>query len=71
MLICFYTCRYEDVSTVMVRNSHLDLMDQDILYHLALGSGSHDLRAMFGDVKVQRSRHTMYCTLIAMLFAWN
>jgi len=42
---------YEDVSTVMVRNSHLDLMDQDILYHLALGSGSHDLRAMFGDVK--------------------
>jgi len=36
----------------MVRNSHLDLMDQDILYHLALGSGSHDLRAMFGDVKV-------------------
>jgi len=27
-------------------------MDQDILYHLALGSGSHDLRAMFGDVKV-------------------
>lgn len=46
------TYRYEDVSTVMVRNSHLDLMDQDILYHLALGSGSHDLRAMFGDVKV-------------------
>lgn len=46
-------CRYEDVSTVMVRNSHLDLMDQDILYHLALGSGSHDLRAMFGDVKVK------------------
>lgn len=45
--------RYEDVSTVMVRNSHLDLMDQDILYHLALGSGSHDLRAMFGDVKVR------------------
>lgn len=38
----------------MVRNSHLDLMDQDILYHLALGSGSHDLRAMFGDVKVYK-----------------
>lgn len=27
-------------------------MDQDILYHLALGSGSHDLVEMFGDVKV-------------------
>lgn len=29
-------------------------MDQDILYHLALGSGSHDLHEMFGDVKVRR-----------------
>lgn len=27
-------------------------MDQDILYHIALGSGSHDLVEMFGDVKV-------------------
>lgn len=26
-------------------------MDQDILYHLALGSGSHDLVEMFGDIK--------------------
>lgn len=51
--LCYLFYRYEDVSTVMVRNSHLDLMDQDILYHLALGSGSHDLRAMFGDVKVK------------------
>lgn len=29
-------------------------MDQDILYHLALGSESHDLHEMFGDVKVSR-----------------
>jgi uridine phosphorylase len=29
-------------------------MDQDILYHLALGSGSHDLVEMFGDVKVRK-----------------
>lgn len=28
-------------------------MDQDILYHLALGSGSHDLVEMFGDVRVR------------------
>lgn len=28
-------------------------MDQDILYHLALGSGSHNLEEMFGDVKVR------------------
>jgi hypothetical protein len=30
-------------------------MDQDILYHLALGSGSHDLVEMFGDVKASRT----------------
>nr|CAD7197815.1 unnamed protein product [Timema douglasi] len=37
--------------TVRLRNPHIELMDQDILYHLALGSESHDLIAMFGDVK--------------------
>ena len=26
-------------------------MKEDVLYHLALGSGSHDLEKMFGDVK--------------------
>ena len=26
-------------------------MKEDVLYHLALGSGSHDLEQMFGDVK--------------------
>ncbi|XP_063704291.1 uridine phosphorylase 1 isoform X2 [Culicoides brevitarsis] len=41
---------YDDGS-VKLRNPHLELMDQDILYHLALGSGSHDLPEMFGDVK--------------------
>lgn len=43
--------RYSD-GTVKLRNPHIELMDQDILYHLALGSGSHDLVEMFGDVKV-------------------
>lgn len=43
--------RYPDGS-VRLRNPHIELMDQDILYHLALGSGSHDLVEMFGDVKV-------------------
>lgn len=42
--------RYPDGS-VRLRNPHIELMDQDILYHLALGSGSHDLVEMFGDVK--------------------
>lgn len=43
--------RYPD-GTVKLRNPNIELMDQDILYHLALGSGSHDLVEMFGDVKV-------------------
>ncbi|XP_014220668.1 uridine phosphorylase 1 isoform X1 [Trichogramma pretiosum] len=42
--------RYRDGS-VRLRNPNIELMDQDILYHLALGSGSHDLVEMFGDVK--------------------
>lgn len=37
--------------TVRLRNPNIELMDQDILYHLALGSGSHDLIEMFGDIK--------------------
>jgi hypothetical protein len=47
--MCAY--RYPDGS-VRLRNPNIELMDQDILYHLALGSGSHDLIEMFGDVKV-------------------
>lgn len=46
--------RYRDGS-VRLRNPNIELMDQDILYHLALGSGSHDLVEMFGDVKVNKS----------------
>ncbi|CAG9760036.1 unnamed protein product [Ceutorhynchus assimilis] len=37
--------------TVKLRNPHIELFDQDILYHIALGSKSHDLVEMFGDVK--------------------
>lgn len=32
-------------------NSNLDKMQKDFLYHLALGTDSHDLKKMFGDVK--------------------
>ncbi|XP_031633808.1 uridine phosphorylase 1-like [Contarinia nasturtii] len=42
--------RYPD-GTVKLRNPNIELMDQDILYHLSLGSRSHDLIEMFGDVK--------------------
>lgn len=50
-LINICIARYPD-GTVRLRNPNIELMDQDILYHLALGSGSHDLVEMFGDVKV-------------------
>ncbi|XP_026530244.1 uridine phosphorylase 2-like isoform X2 [Notechis scutatus] len=36
---------------VYVKNPHLDLMEEDILYHLALGTKTHNLPAMFGDIK--------------------
>lgn len=49
--LSFQYFRYPD-GTVKLRNPNIELMDQDILYHLALGSGSHDLVEMFGDVKV-------------------
>lgn len=34
-----------------IRNPHISGLREDILYHLALGNGSHDLRKMFSDVK--------------------
>ncbi|XP_053452420.1 uridine phosphorylase 2 isoform X1 [Nycticebus coucang] len=36
---------------VHVNNPHLDSLDEDILYHLDLGTKTHNLPAMFGDVK--------------------
>ncbi|XP_023242563.1 uridine phosphorylase 2-like isoform X2 [Centruroides sculpturatus] len=37
--------------SVILRNPHIAEMSEDVLYHLSLGSGSHDLQEMFGDVK--------------------
>jgi len=36
---------------VRLMNPHIQEMKEDVLYHLALGSGSHDLVRMFGDVR--------------------
>ncbi|ELK27474.1 Uridine phosphorylase 2 [Myotis davidii] len=38
-------------SFVHVKNLYLDSMDEDILYHLDLGTKTHNLPAMFEDVK--------------------
>uniref|UniRef100_A0A672KCF1 Uridine phosphorylase 1 n=1 Tax=Sinocyclocheilus grahami TaxID=75366 RepID=A0A672KCF1_SINGR len=37
--------------SIYVNNPHLDSMKDDILYHFNLGTSTHDLPAMFGDVK--------------------
>ncbi|XP_049977381.1 uridine phosphorylase 2 isoform X3 [Alexandromys fortis] len=42
---------YEGKRSVYVKNPYLDAMDEDILYHLDLGTKTHNLPAMFGDVK--------------------
>ncbi|KAK1789069.1 hypothetical protein P4O66_015023, partial [Electrophorus voltai] len=34
-----------------VKNPHLDRMEEDILYHFNLGTKTHNLPAMFGDIK--------------------
>lgn len=36
---------------VKLMNPHIQEMKEDVLYHLALGSGTHDLCRMFGDVR--------------------
>lgn len=36
---------------VLVHNPNLDAMKEDILYHFNLGTATHDLPKMFGDVK--------------------
>ncbi|XP_060937389.1 uridine phosphorylase 1 [Limanda limanda] len=40
-----------DCSPVYVHNPHLDALKDDVLYHFGLGTRTHDLPAMFGDVK--------------------
>ncbi|XP_062980369.1 uridine phosphorylase 1-like [Elgaria multicarinata webbii] len=38
-------------TTIHVPNPHLEKLKEDALYHLALGTGTHNFPAMFGDVK--------------------
>lgn len=40
------------LSLVYVHNPHLDALKEDFLYHFSLGTGTHNLPEMFGDVKV-------------------
>ncbi|MBN3306229.1 UPP2 phosphorylase, partial [Amia calva] len=42
---------YIEHEEVHVKNPHLDSMEEDILYHFNLGTRTHNLPAMFGDIK--------------------
>ncbi len=41
-------------STIKLQNPHLQEMEEDYLYHLGLGTKTHNLPEMFGDVKVKK-----------------
>ncbi|XP_072859974.2 uridine phosphorylase 1 isoform X2 [Pogona vitticeps] len=43
--------QHSEETFVHVPNPHLEKMKSDILYHFALGTGTHDFPALFGDVK--------------------
>ena len=45
---CFFCFR----GIVRLRNPNILQLEEDILYHFALGTKSHNLKEMFGDVKV-------------------
>lgn len=53
MTECLISALSPFYSPVYVHNPHLDALKDDILYHFSLGTGSHNLAAMFGDVKVK------------------
>lgn len=51
---CMINCRQNfecSENESFIRNPHIPEMTEDVLYHLSLGSGTHDLQEMFGDVK--------------------
>ncbi|KAM6397486.1 uridine phosphorylase 2 isoform 3-T3 [Pluvialis apricaria] len=45
------TTGYSGSGLVRIKNPHLDSMEEDVLYHLDLGTKTHNLPAMFGDIK--------------------
>lgn len=55
----FFRIIFSRKGFVHVKNPYLDSMDEDILYHLDLGTKTHNLPAMFGDVKVKVDRKSV------------
>ena len=50
-VVKYFLCRSERGEEVKLMNPHIQELGEDVLYHLALRSGSHDLEKMFGDTK--------------------
>uniref|UniRef100_A0A8C6VRG7 Uridine phosphorylase 1 n=1 Tax=Naja naja TaxID=35670 RepID=A0A8C6VRG7_NAJNA len=44
--------RYSNKYRFCIPNPHLKKMKDDILYHFALGTSTHDFPALFGDIKM-------------------
>ena len=42
------------------KNPHIESMKEDVLYHIGLSTGSQDLKAMFGDIKVIVVWHSIF-----------
>ena len=40
-------------ATQFVRNPHLKLLDDDLLFHIGIKTGDQNLKKVFGDVKVK------------------
>lgn len=58
-LLCIYIYMLHLITLrqqVQVKNPYLDTMEEDILYHFSLGTKTHNLPEMFGDVKVFEKR---------------
>lgn len=58
--------RYPD-GAVRLRNPNIELMDQDILYHLALGSGSVSWHSFYIRVFVRKLKSALF-TVFSMIF---
>ncbi|KAM9630246.1 LOW QUALITY PROTEIN: uridine phosphorylase 2 [Morphnus guianensis] len=46
------TTDYSGSGLVHIKNPHSDSMEENVLYHLDLGTKTHNLPAMFGDIKL-------------------
>lgn len=52
---------------MLVHNPNLDTMAEDILYHFNLGTATHNLPSMFGDVKVRQHLSVNYGGIVVFL----